>query len=89
MTAPYRNHTVCNCKDRLFAMHAQTLRWSHQLGGWYFTDAPTRSTKYPAPIDNKGFPYIHTICDFCGCVLPGVVFKDDTPLAQGDGNPEE
>lgn len=90
LAAMYRSYTVCNCRERLDAMYSHTFRWSHELGGWWWTDAPTRTVKWNAPQENKGFPVIHTICDFCGHPLPGVVFKDDNPPSiQADGNPGE
>lgn len=88
IAAMYRSHTVCHCPERIEATHTHSLRWSHELGGWWWSDAPTRTSKWNQSHDNDGFPYIHTLCDFCGEQLPGVVFKDDSPTGQADGNSE-
>jgi hypothetical protein len=84
--AMYRAFTVCNCRERVDATNSNTFRWSHELGGWWWSDTPTRTVKWNAPQENKDFPYIHTICDYCGHPLPGVVFRDDPSPGQADGN---
>lgn len=64
--------SICFCQSRIDAMNADELRWSHELKGWWFADAPRRRPRYPAPSDTKGFPYTYECCPFCGHDLPGV-----------------
>jgi hypothetical protein len=73
--------SICFCHARIDAMMTNEFRWSHELKGWYFLDAPRRSPKYPASADTKGFPYTYVSCPWCGHDLPGVIGAD----AQADG----
>lgn len=91
-----RTTRICFCPQRLNAMGSNTFRFSHQWGGWYLTDAPTRSmssrTRYMvyaerndgAHEDHTGEPTVFQECPWCQHTLPGCL--DDTSQADGEGD---
>lgn len=91
---------ICFCADRVMAMGAQTFRYSHQWGGWFFANGPTRSMSSHARYyafheraeyrheDHEGEPYIHRDCPWCGCSLPGTVLGPGATQADGSEGSE-
>ena len=101
MADEQRTVRICFCPDRVMAMSAQTFRYSHQWGGWWMTDAPTRTMSSHARYyafheraeyrheDHEGEPYIHRDCPWCGNSLPGTVLGPGAPQADGGSEGSE